>query len=330
MRAGYVAAGRGGAAAALWQGVRRSSDYNRPSLGLAVLGHDLRRWAGSHGLIVVDHPAVAGALGSRADVWYMHGEMVAPPESIVRSAARVFVPLPETAEEFARGGVARDRLVVTGVCIEPELVTGAGQAAAARRVRIAGAGPLTFAFFSSGAEPAAHVKALALGACALAREGKHRAIVFARRGGRLERAVRREAGRTDAAPRVETFDSRQELDARTARELPDVDVVVSPPHERSNWAVALGLPFLLVGPDLGPFAPRNRALLKARGVAQEAPPGLEAVALPARVARLRADGTLLRMAERGTGPPLHGFASAAETLAGECERRRTCRSTAAS
>lgn len=320
-RAAYTIGGRGGIAGALYQRARRGTDYERPSLYLRALGRDLRAWAGTDGIVVVDHPAVCGSLAGRSDVWYMHGEMIAPPEAIVRSVARVFVPMGETAEAFVRGGLSRERILVTGICVENELVPGAALALEARRARIAGTEPLTIAFFSSGSEPTRHVEALAAGACALAASGTHRAVVFARARGRLEAAVTREAARVKRSPQVVSFDGREDLDRRTAAEFRGIDVVVSPPHERSNWAVALGVPFLLVGPDLGPFAPRNRELLMQRGVAAAIASPVDALTLPARLDRMRAEGTLLEMSRRGAGPELRGFERAATFLIEESERR---------
>ena len=316
-RAAYHAAGGGGWVALAYGLLRRESDYNRRSPVLAILGRDLRRWAGESGPLVVDHPAVVGALGRREEVWYVHGEMVAPPEAIVRGAARILVPLPETAEAFVRAGIPGARVLVTGICVENELVPGAEEGIAARRARLAGDGPLTVAFFSSGSEPITHVATLATGACALARGGRHRAIVFARRGGRLAAAVRHESAAEGPAPRLVEFVGREDLDRRTAAVFRDVDLVASPPHERSNWAVALGVPLLLVGPDLGPFAPRNRALLYARGVAVDMGSRTRALALPARVDHLRGDGTWAAMSARGTGPEFRGFEAAARFLATE-------------
>jgi len=313
--AAYGIAGRGGALAAAYHRVRGTTDYDRESLLLNVLGRDLRRWAGDRGLLVVDHPAVVGALGGRADVWYLHGEMAAPPEAIVRKAARVFVPTEDTAGWFLRGGIHPERILVTGICVEPALVAGAFADLDARRARIAGREPLTLAFFSSGAEPTRHVAALAAGAASVV-AGGHRAVVFARRGGRLEAATRRAGG-----AEIVGFGGRAELDRVTADRFPALDVVVSPPHERSNWAVALGIPFLLVGPDIGPFAPRNRSILLRAGVAAEIDSVDAARELAATLDGLRSSGRLLRMSERGVGVPFRGFERAAELLVQEVERR---------
>lgn len=317
----YRVAGKGGPVAALYGRLRKDSDYNRDSPLLKLLGADLRAWTAAPGIVLVDHPAVVGALGGRADVWYVHGEMIAPPEAIVRRATRIFVPTEETAGDFMRGGMSPQRLVVTGICIENELVPTALEGIEARRGRIAGAGPLTVAFFSSGAEPPRHVEALVAAATALGREGKHRAWVFARRHGRLLVALE-EAGGGAIPPGVEvrTFHDRSSLDQVTASAFGEIDCVVSPPHERSNWAAALATPFFLVGPDIGPFAPRNRDLLLRRGVAAEL--GLEqARDFSTWLDDLRREGLLQRMSNLSGGVPYRGFERIAEVLAAECERR---------
>jgi len=315
VRASYRLAGKGGPVAALYHRVRGNVDYNRESALLRTLGRDLRSWAGDDGIVVVDHPAVVGALGGRPDVWYFHGELVAPPEAMVHKAVRIFVPREEVAGEFIRGGLHPEQMLVTGVCVEQGLIADAFANAQARRDRISGDGPLTAAFFSSGAEPEAHVRALAAGAAAVA-GSRHRAIVFVRRGGALERAV------TGGAAEVVRFDGRADLDARTEERFAELDAVVSPPHERSNWAVALGVPFFLVGPDIGPFAPRNRSLLLRSGVAAEIADEDEAAQLDALIDDLRAKRLLLRMSEMGAGGPVDGFRRAARMLEAEVRRRR--------
>lgn len=328
VRASYRLAGRGGPVAALYHRVRGNVDYDRESWLLRILGADLRRWAQEDGVVVVDHPAVVGALGGRPDVWYFHGELVAPPEAVVRKAVRILVPREEVAGEFVRAGVHPEQMLVTGVCIEQDLAVDAFPRAKTRRERIAGDGALTIAFFSSGAEPAAHVRALAAAARAVA-ASRHRAIVFAREGGALESAVQAAAGGpasrpaagAGALPEMVPFGDRADLDRKTAERFPAFDAVVSPPHERSNWAIALGVPFFLVGPDIGPFAPRNRSLLLRSGVAAEIAGETGAHALPDRIDELRAKGLLLRMSEMGAAGPIDGFRRAARFLREEVRRR---------
>jgi hypothetical protein len=81
------------------------------------------------------------------------------------------------------------------------------------------------------------------------------------------------------------------------------------------------LPFLLVGPDLGPFAPRNRSLLLRAGVAAEIESAAAARRLAEIVTGLRSSGRLLRMSEMGVGLPFRGFERAAELLIEEADRR---------
>ena len=98
-----------------------------------------------------------------------------------------------------------------------------------------------------------------------------------------------------------------------------MDVLVSPPHERSTWAAGLGLPIFLVGPDIGPFAPLNRAVLFRKEVAAEID-GERADRFPELVAELRRRGRLLEMSRNGWGAPIDGFACAAQML---CEEARS-------
>lgn len=320
VRRSYQVAGAGGPISHAYHRLRRDSNYDRDSFLLSVLGRDLRRWAGSSGVVVVDHPAVAGALGDRADTWYLHGEMVAPPEAMIRRASRIFVPLAETAEAFVHGGVDRARLEITRICVEQDLLPRADARARARQSRYSGGEPLTVAFFSSGAEPPRHVEVLVAGALALGARRGFRALVFAARRGRLHRALR-ETPSVELVP----FDDRADLDRRTAEHFPRFDLVVSPPHERSNWAAALGVPFLLVGPDIGPFAPRNREWLCDLGVAHEIAGVAEAQHLPSVINELRGSGRLLHMSQRGAHRARDGFAGAAAAVIREAERRGVSR-----
>jgi hypothetical protein len=57
------------------------------------------------------------------------------------------------------------------------------------------------------------------------------------------------------------YQSREQLEQRTQPLFEYIDYVVSPAHERTNWALGLNLPMYVVTPNIGPFAPRNHALL---------------------------------------------------------------------
>jgi hypothetical protein len=237
--------------------------------------------------------------------------MCVPRESAIRCAAGIFVPNEDAANLFASLGIERERLRITGLCIEKSLRMQAAHCFSERQRRWGSNEQLTAAFFSSGAEPAAHVKALATAAIAFAEAG-HRALVFAARGGRLERA----AGLSSENLEILSYTNRTSLDQRTASEFPTIDLFVSPPHERSTWAVGLGLPIFLVGPDIGPFAPLNRAMLFRKEVAAEIQEE-NAARFPEMVATLRKRGRLAEMSRNGWGPPIDGFACAARVLCEE-------------
>jgi len=112
-----------------------------------------------------------------------------------------------------------------------------------------------------------------------------------------------------------TYNSRRELDALTAKLFPLLDYCIAPPHERSNWAVGLGLPMLVLMPTIGPFAPLNLDLLQASGVVRILDDET-ILSGPARLLRqLREDGLLLRMAQAGWGKyPINGFSRIADFL----------------
>ncbi len=320
IRAAYVAAGRGGAIADVYLRTRRAAVPSESSPLHTLLGAQLRPWAARFEHVLVDHPVLVAALRGHRGIWYQHGEHATPPEAVAPGAARTFVPTERSAEVFAAQGYPRDRLTVTGLCIEPELEREAESAMAKRRDRLKAGGPLTVAFFSSGAEPPGHVEALVAGAHSVVAAG-HRAIVFAKRGGRLEQNLGR------ARPlglECASFDGRAELDRVTAARFPAFDAFASPPHERTQWALGLGLPMFLVGPDIGPFSPLNRAVLREAGVAFELSDPTAARGLGMRLGQLRASGGLVALAEKGWGRPIDGFAvvaSAVEAAAAEQRSR---------
>lgn len=307
LRAAYRMGGSGGVPGAAYRGLRGLGGTGRSARLAALLCRDARGWAGEAGLLLVDHPLLATGLRGRPGIVYVHGELAAPVGSLVNTPARVIVPSQSVAEAFRRAGMPEGGLLVSGPCVEDALLSLAEPALGARQRRLASADPLAVGLFSSGAEPRPHVETLAAAASALVSAG-HRVVAFAAKGGRFERTLRR---RPSLRLEVVGFADRRELTRRTAEHFPALDLVVAPPHERSHWALALGLPFFLVGPDVGPFAPLNRRVLLETGVAL----GLEgpgsARRLPDWIASLRREGRLLEMSRRGWGLPRDGFEVAA-------------------
>lgn len=311
-RFAYRLAGRSGSIARLYGRARARPPAPRggASIVATVLGKGLRAWAEGTSCVVVDHPLLVEALSGHPGIVYQHGELVAPPASFAAGAHRVLVPTEAVRRAFEAHGVASERLIVTGVCVEPRLARAAASTRAARLRRLERAVPRCVALFSSGAEPRAHVAALVRAARSLRARG-HDVVAFAQRGGRFERALRALPAGIDAR----IFRDRADLHGRTMEAFARFDLFVSPPHERTCWAVGLGLPMALIGPDIGPFAPLNRALLLAEGAAIEIRSLREASSFGERVARMARDGALAAMNRRAEGVDVSGFATIARVLA---------------
>jgi len=307
-----------GSSPGLWSGLyarlRRNNDYDRDTQALRVLRSALRAGVAraGRGPIVVSHPLLVAALRPHPCVIYQHGELVTPGEAVVLGAHRVLVPTPEAAAPFLAAGYDASTVCITGLCIEPELVAQAEVCFRDRVSRLDSGRSLTGAFFSSGAEPSPHVETLARALGSAVHSGGT-ADVFVSRGGRFAAVVtgqrKRMSGEESERVRLHSFDSRGELDRLTALQFHAFDYVVAPPHERSHWAIGLGLPMFLVGPDVGPFAPLNRRLLLDQGVAR---PLEDGPGFGASLAQWLAQGQLASMANLGWGRHSNlGFAQGA-------------------
>lgn len=317
-----------------YHALRHSSDYNRDSLSLTLLGRDIRKqFAAERGPVIVSHPTLVGILRGKPGLIYQHGELAVPAESLVRGAELVLVPTSEQAVLFIRAGYRSDQVIVTGLCIEPPLVKQATDAYTARMQRHASGAQLTGAYFSSGAEPNPHVNAIVQTSLSAAQVG-HRAVIFALQNGRLAREVLRACSasgipveRVNASmpddPRLSNIvlvehRSRREENALTARLFPQFDIIVSPAHERTNWGLGLGLPIFILEPCFGTFAPLNRKILLDHKVAFDLTESAELRTFGNMIDTMRARGELIRMAECGWGRyPFNGF----ETIATLLEKR---------
>ncbi|MFO7638326.1 MAG: hypothetical protein R6X14_03330 [bacterium] len=308
-RVAYRLGARGGPLSALYARAR-SGTPSRALLGM--LDEGLRcRFQDHPGTVLVDHPLLAHLLGPVCRVGYVHGEIAAPGATAVPEAWRTFVPLPETASRLAEAGVPRERLLTTGLLIEPEIADIAGLALSARLPRLARNVPLSIAFFSSGAYPRPHLRliAAALRSCL---EAGYRATLFC---GPEPRLMRRLAPGTRPGLRLVSEPTRRAENARTAELFPELDLAVAPAHERVNWAVGLGLPLFILEPDIGPFAPLNRAHALQAGVARPLGGIAGAHGFGPALSRLRAEGRLATMAEAGWGRiPVNGADAIASSL----------------
>jgi hypothetical protein len=320
-----------GPAASLYRRLRRDTDYNRGGLAQGILARSLRaRFAQDSAPLLVAHAILVAMLAGKPNLLYQHGELVTPGEAVARGADRVFVPTESAARPFLDGGYHREQVIVTGLCIEPALEHQAARSFEARLARLASGTMPVGAFFSSGAEPREHTRRLALAAASVTRAGG-RAIVFARAGGRLHREVKAQAQSEDvpwtvvsaAEPEspepfpltVALYDSRREETALTSNLFAQFDYFAGPSHERTNWALGLGLPVFVVGPPIGPFSPLNRELLLKSGVAHPLDSDAAAAILGSLLHRLVATRELIAMARSGWEKhDTNGFAVIADFL----------------
>ncbi|KPK80252.1 MAG: hypothetical protein AMS25_09620 [Gemmatimonas sp. SM23_52] len=327
----YHSGGRGRRYAAFYNRLRARSDYNRGGLVQSVLGRRLRQaFLEDAAPVVVAHPALVAILRGKPGLIYQHGEIAAPRESWVSGWHRVIVPLAHTADTFRAAGFAPDSLFASGLCIEPALVAQAEDALNDRLERLTGSDPLCGAFFSSGAEPRAHVETLTAAAVSAVGAGG-RALIFARRSGlvaaracarfaveRRDLVCVRSAGDLPAElPQVLIclHDDRAQLNQMTERLFRSFDYFVAPSHERTNWALGLGLPMFVVDPPLGSFAPLNREFLLAHSVARVIANAREASDLGESLDKLHKSGELQQMAAAGWGRyDAQGFSRIAEML----------------
>jgi len=327
----YRKGSSGGGIGRLYRYLRQGSDYNRPTLVLRLLGRDLQKTPGrTDGPLVVAHSSLVGMLEGRSDLIYQHGELVTPPESVVSGADTVCVPTDRAALSFLEAGYKRSQVLVTGLCIEPALLAQAEIAFESRLKRLTSEAALTGLFVSSGAEPRQHITALTSSITSSMRGGGQ-ALVLARAGGRLEKSLqamcRREnlpitrcpAGTSvvnlKARCLLALYDTRRQENELAAELFAVVDYLVAPPHERTNWALGLGLPMFALTPTVGPFAPLNLELLLESGTAAALGDEIKASAFAATLTRFRRSGRLARMARQGWGRyDLNGFSRIAAHL----------------
>jgi hypothetical protein len=103
--------------------------------------------------------------------------------------------------------------------------------------------------------------------------------------------------------------------------FPNLDVLVCAAHERTNWAVGLGLPMFTLLPNIGPFAAGNYAFASEQGVCLPLEGTADAARLGDTIADLRRTGRLVEMARSGWGRhAITGAVAAARVLASELAR----------
>ena len=309
----YRIGSQGGLFTSLYNGVRPAE--GRPSsLQLSILGCGVRKQLqGLEGICLVDHPLLAHILAPVCRVAYIHGEIAAPRAAAVPGAWRTFVPLQTTSLKLQAFGVKPEALSVTGLLIEPDLVAAADASYQARLIRLESDRPLVAGLFLSGARPRPHVSRLIACVESLARSG-HRSFLFPGPGESaaddLRTAIKRRGVPEDAFHVVYSR-ARKDETRRTAELLPSLDVMVAAAHERTNWAVGLGLPMFALLPHIGPFARENFEFASAQAVCIPLATTADAATLGPALDQLRRAGRLAAMARNGWGR--HAINGAAAT-----------------
>jgi hypothetical protein len=314
----YSISGKGGLQTRFYHLIRKRSETNLADSQLTkILGRDLRRvYRDFPGICLVDHPIVARALAGVCSVWYVHGEIAAPAECAATGAETTFVPLQETKEELISCGADKESIVVCGLMIEPGLADTAEVSFQQRLERIRSDQPLTIGFFTSGAYPKQHMEKIIGGARSVI-ERRMKAIIFCGTNPQKLEWVKGKARDWRAKLAVDTegeshenqeFDlmlvtrkTRQEDTQRAIELVPRLDAFVAASHERTNWAVGLGLPMFVLFPLIGTFAAKNFEFAQRQKVAYPLDSLEKARNLGEILSELRQSGQILQMAQNGFG-----------------------------
>jgi hypothetical protein len=324
----YLLGGKGGITTKLYNRLRqRQTEPSADSSLIKLLGCDLKKaYQDFKGICLVEHPIVARILADVCRTWYIHGEIAAPPECAIKGVEEIFVPLAETKDKLVSFGADPKTIVVTGLMIEPGLVESAEKSFQDRLKRIESNEPLTVGFFTSGAYPKEHMKKILWGAKSVI-DQKMRAIIFA--GTRINKfewlkkqmknwGVEVTEDRGEGSEKEATGDvllvSRKTRQADTQRAvelLPRIDVFVSASHERTNWAVGLGLPMFVLFPLIGTFASLNFEFAQRQKTAYPLDSLEKAKNLGEIITEFGQTGQLTQMAQNGFG--VHKINGAWET-----------------
>jgi hypothetical protein len=325
----YRAGSQGGVIGRLYHAFRKGRNPNRSGLLEKQLARDIRKYFTKNKYpTLVAHPILIPMLADIVDVCYQHGEIAVPDESIVHGARYIFVPLQTSKKIFTGAGLPEKDIVVSGLCIEPELAEKSREYFERRLKRIKNGRTLCGGFFSSGAEPKRHIEIITWALESIRKTGG-RTCIFFKKNGLLDKtiAARLPVKVIDDVDRINNIDELLQSENMLAfshinRQTENnfikhlyryLDYIVAPSHERTNWAVGLGLPMFILHPIIGTFSPLNRQFLLEQGAAIDLDSEDKAKKFGQILNETLRDGSLLKMARNGYGNfELNGF----ETIAG--------------
>jgi organic radical activating enzyme len=303
----YLLGGSGGIATKLYNMLRQKS-ASPSSLFITILGSGLKiDYEDTSAIYLVEHPLVARILANRGlPVFYIHGEIAAPEECVIPGITKCFVPLELTKERMVRCGAAPESIIVTGLVIEPELVSTAENNYNLRLARLNSNEPLTVAFFISQAYPKPHINKIMAAIESVIEKGM-KAIVFTgtepkkaqQMKNRLDLIRERNPKFNAENLKIIISNSRPAENQKTAELMSEIDIIVAASHERTNWAVGLGLPIFLLFPLIGTYAKQNFDFAFDRGVALPIPKIEDARNLDDRLNNLRELNILKEMMQSG-------------------------------
>jgi hypothetical protein len=285
------------------------------SLILNLLGRNLKKYMRDFkGICLVAHPLLARILDQTCSVWYVHGEIAAPLECALSKVKKIFVPLKETGDKLVRFGANPESIVVCGLMIEPSLVETAENAFNSRLERINSSTPLTVGFFTSGAYPSEHVRKILAGVKSVIDNGMKAVIFtgtspqkfqwFKKRMEKLKKNIAIDDGESSGIEenweiKLIHRKTRQAETEKTIELVPLLDLFVAPSHERTNWAVGLGLPMFVLFPLIGTFSPQNFEFAQRQGVCYPIDSMEKAQDLGQIITQLRENSKLTEMAKKG-------------------------------
>ncbi len=307
----------------LYKQLRQNNSYEKDSILIRSLGTKIKKQFHQNSKsLVVAHPLLVSILREHTKVSYQHGELITPKEAVVSGAEKVFVPIESAGQPFL-SKYKEEQIVVTGLCIEPSIRQMAESAFHARMKRYEDESSLTGCFISSGAEPECHVESI-VHAVVSHLQNKGKAFVFVKKDGLLEKSIHAVlplldstflkinslANLSDKLPplTIIQFNNRRDENRFISHFFHDFDFFMSPSHERSNWAVGLGLPMFIADPAIGPFSPLNRQFLLGSKTAMPIKNNSEAIAFALHLKKMHIENQLKQMACNGWGKyPIDGF-----------------------
>jgi hypothetical protein len=328
----YKSGSQGGVIGDIYSFLRKRGSPNQYGVIERLLAKDIRLHILQNRYpTVVAHPMLVPVISDLVTTFYQHGEIAVPYQSAVKNCRTVFVPLEESKKEMIKNGVPANGISVSGLCIENELSDRAEKLYNTRLIRLQNNDILTGGFFSSGAEPGQHIESIINAIISLDKEG-HKSIVFCRNGGKLASKL---AGlesvsyldslyESDSVDEIlektnilaVVYSNRSQENEFTGALFNYFDYIIAPSHERTNWAVGLGVPMFILNPSIGPFSPLNCAFLIDRGVAYKINSPADAMRFSSMLLNAKKSGSLVRTARNGYGQfPINGFKNIARYIA---------------